>query len=167
MPRAQLFQNFHRRRTRLWPSALRCRFQVQFIEQNLRQLVRRIAIELHSRQFPNFLFQAPHFFFHRQRHRRKRLLVHAHAGALHLHQHPGQWQIYFFVSRLKIFFFHLCPQCRRQSLHRIRAFSRASAQRHIELPEHHVFKIVLRSSGPQQVRIELRRIGNVFGPPHH
>src|SRR5437899_3014878 len=86
MGRGKFFQHVHCGRAGLCFAAPCRRLEIQLVEQNLRELRRRIDVEFFARQFPDFFLQAADLFLHRLRHGIERLRIHANSRALHARQ---------------------------------------------------------------------------------
>jgi len=131
--RAHLFQNIRGGRPHLRLAPARRRLQIQFVEENFRQLGGRVHVELRLPQHPYLLLDSAHFLFHRVGHFLERLGVNAYSHALHFGQHPRERHIDFLVDLQQFLRFDLLTQCWRQSLQIICPFSRPAAHRHVEL----------------------------------
>ena len=158
MGRGKFFQHVHCGRAGLCFAAPCRRLEIQLVEQNLRELRRRIDVEFFARQFPDFFLQAADLFLHRLRHGIERLRIHANARALHARKNRRERQINFFVHVGEALLFHLRAKDRREPVQRRRALPRRAGEHHAEMAHYYIGKIVVRCRRTQQIRIELRGV---------
>ena len=105
--RSQLLQDFRRGRPRFCLAPSRVGLQIQFVKKNLRELRRRIDVELRSRHLPDFFFQAPDFLVHSFGHFFQLFWLDANSGSFHARKHRRQRQIDLFIDFFKSLLFHL------------------------------------------------------------
>ena len=107
MLRGQFLQDIRGSRARLCFSSAGVRLQIQFVEQNFRELRRRIDVEFHARQFPDFFFQPPHFLIHGLRHLVELAGVHPNARPFHPSEHGSERQVDLLVDSFELLLFHM------------------------------------------------------------
>src|SRR5215467_3967554 len=142
MPGAQLLQDLGRRRARFRPSSFRGHAQVQLVEQDLRQLNRRIYVEFRPGQLPDLLLEPPHLLFHGFGKLCERFRIDPHSRPFHFRQHYRQRQLDSFVDPRQSLLFNRRTQRRRQPVQRVGLFPCPAACGYVELPEHNVRQIV-------------------------
>ena len=106
----QLFQNFGGGRPAFRDAAAARRLQVEPVEKHFGKLLRRIDLELETREFVNAFFQTRDFFLSFGGDDVQFFFVHANAGAFHARQHRGQREVDAVVETRQAQLFHFRAQ---------------------------------------------------------
>ena len=130
------------------------RLQLQFVEEDFGELLRRIDIERDSGVTVDRFFQLADFFQRGGGDALQLHGIHAHAGGFHARQNSCQRQVNFFVEVHQALRFHFGAQHRRDAQKKISAFAGGAGERAVQMAQHDFGKFVIRGGGPQQIRIE-------------
>ena len=157
--RRQFFEDIGGSGARLGAAAAR-RLQIQLVEKNFGELLRRIDIEFDSGEVVDAFFELADFLERGGGDALELDGIHAHAGSFHARQNGGERQINFFVEVRKALLFDFCAKDRRDAKKKIGAFARRAGERAIQMAQDDFGEFVIRGGGAQQIGIEHGGVAN-------
>ena len=151
----EFFENVGGRGARFGATAAR-RLQLEFVEEDFGELLRRIDIEFHSGVTVDRFFQLADFFERGGGNAIQLDGIHADSRSFHARENGGERQINFFVEVQQALSFDFGAKDRRDTQQKIGAFPGCAGQRAIQMAQHHLGEFVVRGGRAQKIGIARR-----------